>query len=85
MINGTTALHLCLKILGVQNDDEILVPSITFATANAIKMAGATPHFVDSETENFGIDPIKLEAYLKTTVRKNNFLINKKQKKELLL
>jgi perosamine synthetase len=85
LINGTTALHLCLKILGVQNDDEILVPSITFAgTANAIKMAGATPHFVDSETENFGIDPIKLEAYLKkTTVRKNNFLINKKTKKRI--
>ena len=79
LINGTTALHLCLKILGVNNNDEVLVPSITFAgTANAIKMAGATPHFIDSEMENFGVDPGKLEAYLKKiTRRKNNSLINK--------
>ena len=72
-------MHLCLKILGVNNNDEVLVPSITFAgTANAIKMAGATPHFIDSEMENFGVDPGKLEAYLKKiTRRKNNSLINK--------
>ncbi len=85
LINGTAALHLCLKILGVKNNDEVLVPSITFAgTANAIEMAGATPHFVDSETDSFGIDPIKLETYLKkTTKRKNNYLINKKTNKRI--
>ncbi len=85
LINGTTALHLCLKILGVKNDDEVLLPSITFAgTANAIKMAGATPHFIDSEMENFGADPTKLETYLKKiTKRKNNFLINKKTNKKI--
>src|SRR6266581_5031120 len=35
VVNGTAALHICLKLAGVENGDEVLIPSLTFvATAN---------------------------------------------------
>jgi dTDP-4-amino-4,6-dideoxygalactose transaminase len=65
VVNGTEALHLSLVTCGVKNNDEVLVPTITFVgTANAIVYSGAIPHFVDSEFETLGIDPLKLEKYL---------------------
>jgi perosamine synthetase len=80
VVNGTEALHLSLVACGVNANDEVLVPSITFAgTANAITYSGATPHFVDSEFETLGIDPFKLEKYLeKITKKKSKFYFNKK-------
>jgi dTDP-4-amino-4,6-dideoxygalactose transaminase len=46
--NGTDALHLALRALGVQPGDEVVVPSSTFvATAEAVVLAGATPRFAD--------------------------------------
>lgn len=66
--NGTAALHACLLLVGVQREHEVLVPPLTFvATANAIAYIGATPHFVDIESESLGIDPDKLEKHLKQT------------------
>jgi perosamine synthetase len=44
----TTALHLCLVVLGVGPGDEVVVPSLSFiATANAARYVGATPVFAD--------------------------------------
>ena len=64
-VNGTAALHICLELAGVRPGDEVLIPALTFiATANAVSYAGATPHFVDSETVTLGIDAAKLDAYL---------------------
>ena len=85
VVNGTEALHLSLVACGVKNDDEVLVPTITFVgTANAILYSGAVPHFVDSEFETLGIDPLKLEKYLKKiTVKKGKFYFNKKTKKRI--
>ena len=82
-INGTSAIHIGLKVIGVRNNDEVLVPSIGFvAAANAILYNFAIPHFVDSETEHFGVDPNKLEQYLKkNTYIKNNLCISKKSKR----
>jgi perosamine synthetase len=82
-INGTSAIHIGLKVLGVGSDDEVLIPSISFvAAANAIIYNNATPHFVDSEKEHFGIDPIKLDQYLKkNTYIKKNLCFNKKTKR----
>lgn len=65
VVNGTSALHISLKIAGVVQNDEVLIPALTFvATANAVVYCGAIPHFVDSEESTLGIDPIKLEEYL---------------------
>ena len=85
VVNGTEALHLSLVACGVKNNDEVLVPSITFVgTVNAIIYSGATPHFVDSEFETLGVDPLKLEKYLeKTTIKKGKFYFNKKTKKRI--
>lgn len=64
-MNGTAALHVCLLLAGVQPRDEVLIPSLTFvATANAVKYAGAIPHFVDSEHQSLGVDPVRLDRYL---------------------
>jgi len=64
-VNGTAALHICLKLAGVTQGDEVLAPALTFvATANAVTYCGAIPHFVDSEEKTLGLDPHKLESYL---------------------
>lgn len=66
VVNGTAALHAALLLVGVNPGDEVLVPALTFvATANAVAYCGAIPHFVDSEAATLGLDPRKLEAYLK--------------------
>ena len=85
VVNGTEALHLSLVACGVNSNDEVLVPTITFVgTANAVTYSGATPHFVDSELETLGIDPIKLEKYLeKITIKKGKFYFNKKTKRRI--
>ncbi|MEZ0317541.1 MAG: LegC family aminotransferase [Methylophilaceae bacterium] len=66
VVNGTAALHIALKLAGVERDDEVFVPTLTFiATANAISYCGAIPHFVDSSHKTLGLDPEKLEVYLR--------------------
>lgn len=66
VVNGTAALHVCLKLVGVEQGDEVLIPTLTFiATANAVSYCGAVPHFVDSDEATLGLDPQKLERYLK--------------------
>ena len=66
VVNGTAALHVCLKLVGVEQGDEVLVPTLTFiATANAVSYCGAIPHFIDSEEATIGLDPEKLGSYLK--------------------
>jgi len=65
VVNGTAALHISLKLVGVEPNDEVLSPAMTFiATTNAIAYCGAIPHFVDSERKTLGLDPSKLSAYL---------------------
>ena len=68
VVNGTAALHICLKLVGVVAGDEVLIPSLTFvATANAVVYCGATPHFVDCEERTLGLDPVALERHLEET------------------
>lgn len=67
VVNGTAALHIALKLAGVQPEDEVLVPALSFvATANAVAHCGAVPHFVDSSLNTMGMDPIALSEYLVT-------------------
>lgn len=79
VVNGTAALHIALKVVGVQPNEEVLMPALTFiATANAISYAGAVPHFVDVSESTLGLDPLKLDSYLaKIAVKQNGVLINK--------
>jgi len=65
VVNGTAALHLALHSVGVKPGDEVLVPSLSFvATANAVSHCGAIPHFVDSDTDTLGLDPLALRKHL---------------------
>lgn len=67
---GTAALHSCLLLSGVERDDEVLSPALTFvATANAIAYCGAHPHFVDVDRATMGVDPERLEEYLRSVGR----------------
>ena len=51
--NGTVALHLALAALGINQEDEVIVPDFTFvATANAVKYLGAKVITVDIDEEN---------------------------------
>jgi len=76
---GTAALHIALKLAGVQPGDEVLVPALTFvATANAVAHCGANPHLVDSDERTLGIDPLKLREYLEATTEQcDGFCLNR--------
>ena len=84
-VNGTSAIHLALVVMGANENDEVILPSLNFvAAANAIKYCNAIPHFVEVEEETLGIDPVKLEEYLKKIViKKNNISFNKYTKKRI--
>ena len=67
--NGTAALHLALKSLGLKKGDEVIVPDITFvATANSILLTGATPVIADVSNDdmNISLDSIKRSITSKT-------------------
>ncbi len=60
--NGTTALHLALAALGVNEGNEVIIPAFTMiATAFAVVYTGATPVLVDSEPATWNIDTDKIE------------------------
>ncbi len=63
LTNCTAALHLALKVLGVGEGDEVIVPSLTFvATANAVRYTGAKPVFCDiASYDDLTIDPDAVE------------------------
>lgn len=68
VVNGTAALHVALRLAGVEAGDEVLLPALTFiATANAVAYCQATPHFVDSEARSLGMDAVALRDYLVST------------------
>lgn len=61
--SGTAAIHLALILLGIKQGDEVLCQSFTFsATINPIVYQGATPVFIDSESETWNICPEQLEV-----------------------
>ena len=56
-VNGTLTLEASLRVLGVGPGDEVIVPPYTFiATANAVRLVGATPVFVDVEPDTYNLD-----------------------------
>jgi len=65
-VNGTSALHLSLKLAGVKNNDKVITQPLTFvATVNAIKYCNAEPVFIDVDKDTMGLSPEKLNDYLK--------------------
>ena len=79
VVNGTQAIYISLLACGIKQNDEVLVPALTFVgTVNAIKNLGAKPHFIDSEINSFGVNCSKLNNYLeKIVIMKKGKCINK--------
>lgn len=64
-VNGTSALHVALRLCGVQQGDLVITQPLTFvATCNAIRYAGADPLFVDVDLETMGLSPAAVQAWL---------------------
>ena len=82
--NGTSALHIGLKLVGVDGSCEVITQPLTFiATVNAISYCNAKPIFVDVDRETLGLSPSKLKEFLEefTILNENGECINKSTNK----
>jgi len=82
--NGTSSLHIGLKLVGVDENTEVITQPLTFiATANAISYCNAKPIFVDVDRDTLGLSAIKLKTFLEENTFVNNLqeCINKKTEK----
>jgi len=74
-VNGTNALHLALKIAGVEPETEVITQALTFvATSNAISYCTAIPVYIDVDPDTMGLSPTALRKWLKefSDIRFNN-------------
>src|SRR3954468_11930578 len=68
--SGTAGLHCCLLALGIGPGDEVITSPFSFiASANVIKMVGATPVFVDIDPQTLNMDPEKAEKAITPKTR----------------
>ena len=83
-INGTAALQISLKLMGVKENDEVIVPTLTFiATINAVFYNNASPIFMDCD-EYYNLDTNKTINFIKNeTYFENGFSYNKKSNKKV--
>ena len=78
-VNGTSALHIGLKLVGVDKETEVITQPLTFiATANAISYCNAKPIFIDVDRDTLGLSPKKLGEFLEKNCEiRDNQCINK--------
>ena len=68
--SATTALWICLKLLGIGHGDEVIVSDFSFpATANAVEDLGAKPVFADVSRDTYNMQPEVLEALISPRTR----------------
>ena len=82
--SGTAGLHMSLQVLGVQRDEEVFVPTLTFiAAVNPTTYLGTSPIFIDCD-DSLCMDPIKLEKFCSEECDfKEGVLVNKKTNKKI--
>lgn len=75
--SGTAALHLALRLSGIEREDEVIAPTLTFIAAiNPIKYLSAHPIFIDCD-DSLTIDPNKIREFIeKNCTFKEGKLIN---------
>lgn len=86
VVNGTAALHLGLIAAGVQPEDEVIVPALTFiAPVNTVRYCGAEPVFMDCDLETLCMDVQKLADFLDEECGqgRDGYLYNKKSKRRI--
>ena len=65
VVNGTSALQVALRLVGVKPNNEVITQALTFvATANAILYNNAFPVFLDVDIDTMGLSPKSVEAFL---------------------
>jgi perosamine synthetase len=65
VVNGTSALQVALRLVGVRMGDEVLTQALTFiATINAIIYNGASPVFLDVDLDTMGLSPNAVQVFL---------------------
>jgi perosamine synthetase len=68
--SGTSALHLCIRALGISEGDEVIVPSFAFiAVANVLRYERAAPVFVDIDPHTLNLDPARIEEAITPRTR----------------
>ncbi|MDB4110575.1 LegC family aminotransferase [Amylibacter sp.] len=73
VVNGTAALHIALQLLGVESNDLVIMPNVTFvASANAISYLGADPILIDIDQNTWQMDLDLLERFLSTDCQLDN-------------
>ena len=84
-VNGTAAIQVSLRLVGVEADDEVIVSALTFiASINAITYNNAKPIFMDAD-KYYNIDAEKTIEFIKNeTVFKNGFTYNKKTNNKII-
>jgi dTDP-4-amino-4,6-dideoxygalactose transaminase len=76
LASGTAALHLGYKSMHILEDDEVVIPTITFgATAFPITYLGAKPIFLDADPNTLTLEPDLLEEFLRTRRKENRMEI----------
>ncbi len=64
-VNGTSALQVALRLVGVKNGDEVITQALTFiATINSIIYNGSSPIFLDVDLDTMGLSPDSVEEFL---------------------
>src|SRR5208337_2878807 len=80
-VNGTSALHISLLLCGVEPEDEVIVPALTFiAPVNTVRYCGAHPVFMDCDRLTLCMDFEKMNNFLsyECEQRNNGHTYNKK-------
>ncbi|MDE1848534.1 MAG: DegT/DnrJ/EryC1/StrS family aminotransferase [Nanoarchaeota archaeon] len=68
--NGTAALHLSVKSLGISNDDEVITTPFSFvSSSNCLLMEKAKPIFVDIDPETYNINPSLIESKINSRTK----------------
>jgi aminotransferase in exopolysaccharide biosynthesis len=85
IVNGTAALQVALRLLGVETGDEVITQPLTFvATANAIAHQGAQPVFVDVDQDTMGLSPHALQSWLQANAEiKDNIPYNRQTSRRI--
>jgi len=79
VVNGTAALHIALQLLGVETNDLVIMPNVTFvASANATSYLGASPLLIDIDKNSWQMDLDLLESFLSTDCKldSSNILVH---------
>ena len=71
--NGSDAIFIALKALGISPGDCVISPPFTFfATTGSIVRAGAIPIFIDIDSQTYNLDPVKLQEFIEINCKFNN-------------